>query len=69
MHKGGSRRQPFQCMISIVQVIHSPNSSRMINIGGPTALATSLDGDAALTKKPIDMAVKVVSRIVTRKMK
>ena len=41
----------------------------MIRIGGPTAFATSLEGEAALTKKPIDMAVKVVKRIVARKMK
>lgn len=36
----------------------------MMSMGGPTAPAMSLEGDAALTKKPRAIAVNVVSRIV-----
>lgn len=40
-----------------------------MRIGGPTAFAMSLEGDAALTRKPIAIAQKVVSSIVATNIK
>jgi hypothetical protein len=51
------------------RTINSPNSSRMMRIGGPTALAMSLEGEAAETRKPSAMLVKVVSSTIVRKRK